>query len=203
MRVGVFSQVMLLSYLAFWPGADGREPPVPLARNQRRLLGLMAAQFALIVVGQISNAATSFLPRPLHAELHILGLGQDWRMFSPDAPRVDVRWRAPGQLSDGRTVDLVPAVVPQMGLHGGFVYSRWLRLRNGLIRQPPELVAAVGRYICRRWNGERAPPALLRFELHADVKALPSLLAKGETPPPTELRLRQECQPPQPVAPQR
>ena len=195
MRVGLFSEIMLLSYLAFWPGADGREPMPVLSRRERRLAAAMAAQLALIVAGQITSAARRPLPLPLIAELQILGLGQDWRMFSPDTPRIEVRWRATGHLEDGHTVDVIPMVAPRLGEQRSFFYSRWHRLRNGLVNQPPDLVAAVGRYICRRWNGERAPPVLLRFELHADVKALPgSTGSDGEPLPPTEVRLRQDCQ---------
>jgi hypothetical protein len=193
MSVGVFSQVMLLSYLAFWPGADGREPLVPLGRRQRLLVAAMGAQLALIIAAQVGNAAEHRLPRPLLGELTALGLGQDWRMFSPDTPRYEIRWRAPGKLADGRTVDLIPALAPGLGEHRGFRYSRWLRLRNALGNQPPELIQAVGRYLCRRWNGERTP-ALLSFELVAETKALPGMVfAPGELLPESVVRLRQPC----------
>jgi hypothetical protein len=193
MRVGVFSQVMLLSYLPFWPGADGREPATPLSRRQRRLVLVMGLQLALIIGGQLTTATGRPLPRPLFAELAALGLGQDWRMFSPDAPRYEVRWRAMGTLGDGRTLDLVPEVIPGLGEHHGFFYSRWLRLRNALTNQPPDLIQALGRYVCRRWNGERTPP-LISFELVADAKTLPGVVfAPGELLPASQVRLRQGC----------
>jgi hypothetical protein len=194
MNVGVFSPVMVLSYLAFWPGADGRQPAAPLLRRDRRLVAIMALQLGLVVTGQIIGATGRPLPRPLVTELGTLGMAQDWRMFSPDTPRFEVRWRALGQLADGRTLDLVPQVIPGLGEHHGFFYSRWMRLRNGLAKQPPDLMQALGRYVCRRWNGERAPPALLSFELIADTRVLPgTAFAPGETPPPSQLRLRQPC----------
>ena len=194
LRVGIFSQVMPLSYVAFllprWldralpaaPAADGRVPP---GGQAHRLLAL-ACLFLAVLAGQLAAGLGRSLPRPLGPALAAVGLRQDWRMFAPDAPRLDVRWRAPGELEDGAAIELVPSRLPELGLHPGFFYSRWHRLRNTLIFQPPDLVSALGRYVCGRVNQEPRGPRLLRFTLIA--------VAHPDTGAPfTQLRLRQSC----------
>jgi hypothetical protein len=99
---------------------------------------------------------------------------QNWTMFAPDAPRLDVTWRVPGVLTDGSHEDLTETVMPELVSRGGFAYSRWHRLRNSLVTNPPDLLWPFGRYVCRRWR-LRHPAAtvrLARFELVARVRPL-------------------------------
>jgi hypothetical protein len=195
MRIGVFSLVMPLSYLAFVahpvsglpaPPAPPAEPgppstPAPLA------IGLLAL-FGLIVAGQLCNLGGAAFPRPLAAPLELLGLRQDWRMFAPDAPAMNVTFSAPGQFADGHRADLLTTSLAGLGQHQGFRYSRWHRLRNALVGQPTLLLQALGRFTCRR------EPDLVAFELWATLTPVAPGAAPPEAPG-SQRRLRQTCQP--------
>ncbi len=214
LRVGVFSLVMPASYLVYvaptwldrlqaWAWRRGpravpaviatpaRSPPGPPAgarRAEKVWLAVLACQFGLVACEQVVRATSARLPEPIAWELRLVAQRQNWRMFSPDVPTLDVFWHAPGVLADGQTVELTRVVAPQLNQRGGFVYSRWRRLRSSLASADPEIVHALGRYLCRRWNGEVPGPRLLRFELAAD--AIP--LAPGVSPH-HAVALRQEC----------
>jgi hypothetical protein len=192
MRIGVFSLVMPLSYLAFLavppltiPTA-GPPPSSPPHTPPGMTLALLAG-FGLVMTGQVANLVDRALPRALAAPLELFGLRQDWRMFAPNAPTEDVRFVAPGRFVDGHVADLTTTSLAGLGQHRGFVYSRWHRLRNALANHPPRLLQALGRFACAR------EPGLVSFELWAEVT--PVVLGDARRPPRRELRLRQECTP--------
>jgi hypothetical protein len=191
MRVGNFSEAMVLSYLAVVPGAwldrfvaraaSAASPEPPLRRSHA--IALIVA-FALVFAGQLASALT--IPvRPVSTALEAVGMRQDWRVFAPDAPRLDVTFTAPGQLTDGQPVDLIESTLAPLAPQSGFRYTRWHRLRNLLATGASDLTAALGRYTCRR------TPALAHFTLTAQIKS-------PHTPPLTQLRLTQDCAPSSP-----
>jgi len=212
MRIGIFCEVMPLSYLVFIPGSlidrvearlrrrrqGGGEPQLPdevpesaRAPTRRRRLaavGLLAVPLGLIVADQLWRAAGHRSPGVAVAGLTLIGQRQNWRMFAPDAPLTDVTWRAPGTLADGRSVELTDAVVPGLRGHEGFLYSRWHRLRNSLITATPDLLLPFGRYVCRRYNGARSGAALVRFDLVATLR--PTL---SPAPGREQVVLKQTC----------
>ena len=180
MRVGIFSQVMPLSYLVFVPirwidaaaaafarvvprrhdvpdrnaigSSDHARSPVRSRVWNRAIAVVVAAQLALIGADQILRLARVRSPRPLHAELTLVAQVQNWSMFAPDAPRFDIIWRVPGELTDGSREELTDVVIPELAARGGFFYSRWHRLRNSLNANPSDLMWPFGRYVCRRWR---------------------------------------------------
>jgi hypothetical protein len=198
MRIGIFCQVMPVSYLVFLssPFLDRVLPPPrdAVTTPSWRIAGargvaLLAFPMALIVTDQLFRAAGRVSPRPVLAAVMGIKQHQNWRMFAPDAPTIDVTWRAPGVLVDGRKVELTQAVVPQLASHGGFQYSRWHRLRNSLFTAPRDLLLPFGRYVCRRANdGVSGGAALASFELVATLRPTLEL-----TPPRDEVILRQPC----------
>jgi hypothetical protein len=128
------------------------------------------------------------------AELTLVSQRQNWSMFAPDAPRIDITWRVRGELTDGSREELTEVVVPELVSRAGFVYSRWHRLRNSLTTNPPDLLWPFGRYVCRRWRLRHPnPPAgvrLARFELVARMRPL---LAPSPVEPTEQVRYRQSC----------
>jgi hypothetical protein len=157
-------------------------------------LALLGAQLALITGEQLASAARWRLPIPIAVELTLVDQRQNWRMFAPDAPLIDVTWRVPGLLADGTAVELTDSVIPQLRDQGGFAYSRWHRLRNMIITERPELVLPLGRYICRRWSARAgAVGPLESFELVARMR--PTLGPAAAEPPREEVVLRQRCLP--------
>jgi hypothetical protein len=216
MRVGIFSQVMPLSYLAFVPiswidagqaalaraatrwrptaGPRAAGHPVrPSSRVWARAAAMVvAAQLALIGVDQVLRFARARPPRILTAELTLVSQRQNWTMFAPDAPRVDITWRLPGVLTDGSHEELTEIVMPELVSRGGFLYSRWHRLRNSLSTNPPDLLWPFGRYVCRRWrlHHPEAATRLAQFELIARVRPLvPSASAEARE----QVHYRQTC----------
>ena len=187
MRVGIFSQVMPLSYLAFVPlrWIDAGEaavarvsarwrrprepgPSAPAPDRTCRAPGIgpppssSRCSSSLIGADQILRLARVRSPRPLHAELTLVAQVQNWSMFAPDAPRFDILWRVPGELTDGSREELTDVVIPELAARGGFFYSRWHRLRNSLNANPSDLMWPFGRYVCRRWrlhHPDRGGPA--------------------------------------------
>ena len=218
MRVGIFSEVMPLSYLVFVPGpwidageafvariaprwrrpppAEAVVPPVRRLRLwQRVAVVAVAVQLALIGADQVMRLARIRTPRPLLAELKLIGQVQNWRMFAPDAPRHDITWRVPGELTDGTREELTDIVIPELASRSGFFYSRWHRLRNSLNTNPSDLLWPFGRYVCGRWrlrHPDRGGPRLARFELIARVRPL---LDPGAAPF-EQSHYKQSCLPP-------
>jgi hypothetical protein len=199
MRVGVFSEVMPVSYLALVPAAWVERlagPAVGIRASPARpaLVAALALQMALVITEQALRPAGHALPSPVGTELTLLGLHQNWSMFAPDSPLLEVRWQVPGRLADGSTVDVARAVAPGLVRRGGFFYSRWHKLRNTLASQDPALVAALGRYLCRRYRGARAG-RLERFDLVGEIHDLDP---RGPQPPAEQaVFVRQRCSGPE------
>jgi hypothetical protein len=220
MRVGIFSQVMPLSYLVFVPvrWIDAAEAAVARIASRRRALSdrsaivsdstparsrawngvvavLVAVQLALIGADQILRLTRARSPRLLHAELTLVAQVQNWSMFAPDAPRLDITWRVPGELTDGSREELTDAVIPELAARGGFFYSRWHRLRNSLNANPSDLMWPFGRYVCRRWrlhHPDRGGPRLARFELVAHLRPLVNVPAARSYEQP-QVHFKQTC----------
>jgi hypothetical protein len=175
LRVGIFSQVMPVSYLVFvsarwidrlrWP----RAAPAPMASPSRIRLAALGALFGLIAVGQGVALAGRTMPRWIDRALATLGARQDWSMFAPDAPTGAVTWSAPGVLADGRSVELTEIAIPELRSRPAFRYSRWLRLREAMGRESPGLLAAMGRTLCRRARDRMVGAPLVRLEIRARI----------------------------------
>jgi hypothetical protein len=199
MRIGIFSEVMPLSYVVFLlPGwLDRWGVPRPAAPGPGRprprwlriaVVGALGAQLALIVADQVMHPPRPPLPGLLGTELSLVAQRQNWHMFAPDAPVEDVSWRAPAQLGDGGALELTRVLIPELANHGGFIYSRWHRLRNTMATKRPDLLLPLGRYICRRWKGAHPETPLARFELVAVVHPVLS-----PAPPEEKVIFRQAC----------
>lgn len=190
-RVGIFSLIMPASYVVFvmpawidraqmWltrrsPASVAAPPPFGrwAARRRAVQLVMLALTFGPALGAQILFTRSGRVPRRLSRWLTLFALQQDWRMFSPDTPPAEVSWTAPGFLVDGRAVEVTTAVAPGFGPPTGFVYTRWHKLGNNLVGQPEDLVRALGRYLCRRYNGTAAGPSQLdHFELVLRIKPI-------------------------------
>jgi hypothetical protein len=99
-------------------------------------------------------------------------------------------------------------VLPELVSRSGFSYSRWHRLRNSLVTNPPDLLWPFGRYVCRRWRlkhptagAPTAAPRLVGFELVARVRPLlPQVTASGAasgaaSEPREQVHYKQACIP--------
>jgi vitamin K-dependent gamma-carboxylase-like protein len=216
MRIGIFSQVMPLSYLVFVPlrwidageaafaratarwrwlrekAAADRPARPPSPAWGRATAVVAAAVLALIAVDQVRRIARIRSPRAFTALMTLVSQQQNWSMFAPDPPRIDITWRVPGVLTDGSREELTEAVVPELASRDGFVYSRWHRLRNSLNMNPPDLLWPFGRYVCRRARLHHATSGarLARFELVAHVRPL---INEAPAAPREQVHYKQSC----------
>jgi Vitamin K-dependent gamma-carboxylase len=99
-------------------------------------------------------------------ELELLGLQQYWPMFAGGLSHQG-RWYGPGTLADGSEVDVFTQVAPGLlTRRAGGRYSRWYKLRFGLaVQRDYTLFDAVGRYLCRRYNGTTHGPLLRELQI--------------------------------------
>jgi hypothetical protein len=156
MRVGMFSLIMPLSYLAFIePRSDDH------SRAWNKWLAIFfAAVFAIVIADQIAQRSEWAVPKPLRAWLQLSGTWQHWNMFSPDPPYLDEKWQAPGTLADGSAVEVLSRAAPEMLPTPGWWYRRWYKLRSNLTTAPGPLTLGVGKFLCRRFG-----PGLVQFDL--------------------------------------
>jgi hypothetical protein len=215
LRVGMFSEVMPVSYLVFvrprWldalADACARRGHVRLARGLGRVPAAEAARSmrwserlrAAAALATAALVATDFSWRVLGGDAHerpralaiatgALAQDQRWEMFAPDVPRVAISWTAPAELANGRRIDLTETLLPKLAAHHGFVYSRWHKLREVLAMGRPPLARAVGRYVCRLARAT-LPSPVVRFELVQHVRSL-----DPPAPDVTSVHLAQPCE---------
>ncbi|MEA2698277.1 MAG: hypothetical protein QOI66_2548 [Myxococcales bacterium] len=186
MRVGIFSWVLPASYTIFlapqWIDAALRRvraraaPVVPLTtdgaaldtnvtRRSALFWGALSLQMAAVVCQLILGKGGGHRAPPVYRELAALGLSQTWTMFSPEPPRRLNRFTANGVGTDGAQIDVLARAAPLLSPDHALFYSRWFKYRSDLARAEPADLAAFGRYLCRRYNGETTGAKLERFTL--------------------------------------
>jgi hypothetical protein len=196
MRVGIFTEVMIASSALFLPvdwidAAERRlrsrgwlrdDPRPEVAAAEPRWGGAIRIVAAVqLVLGLWGTAVSRWvpLPRPLAAEVRLLGVEAEYGMFGKV---LDLsRWRADGELEDGSHVDVVSVLAPGAGPTGpGWSFDRWYKVMfKEHERGFP--FGSTGLYFCRAW-AERGPASPLRsFRLYDDV-APPH--APGDPPAP-------------------
>jgi hypothetical protein len=201
MRVGVFSLVLPVSYLAFvdpkWldalPRLGSKVPVgVPVSRWPPLLVAVFSLQMLFIGVDQVYSRAHRHEPRPLRIELLVTGLWQHWNVFAPDPPDIRMFFRGPGVRTDGTEVDVLGESAPWMLPDQRFLYSRWYKYRSNIEEGDPSILIPFGQYLCRRYNHDHTP-MLRRFTLWMRVE---HMILPGDAPPrpPEEIQmLDQPC----------
>lgn len=192
MRVGVFSIVMPVSYLAFvepeWLDAVlARLPSVSWLERYRRAAiarsgslrlpvapvhALLLCSFALVLYERTAAELARPVPTVAQAFLGYSGLWQDWHIFSPDPPYTYERWQAPGVLTDGTQLDVLERAAPHMRPSPGFFYSRWYKWRSNLQQDQAAPLKLMGAYLCRRYNTRAAGPRLSSFDLILHARSI-------------------------------
>ena len=105
------------------------------------------------------------------------------------------RFTAAGVLTDGTEIDVLARAAPLLLPDHEFFYRRWFKYRSDLASAEPPALAALGRYLCRRYNGETAGAKLQRFTLTLYWREIPP--PGGGSPPAWEHGdvLQQPCLP--------
>jgi hypothetical protein len=189
MRVGIFSWVLPASYTIFlsphWidaalrrvrgrtaraatvapPVSDGAALDLNVTRRSALFWGALSLQMGAVVCQLILGKGGGHWAPPVYRELAALGLSQTWTMFSPEPPKRLNRFSANGVGTDGTQIDVLARAAPLLSPDHALFYSRWFKYRSDLARAEPADLAAFGRYLCRRYNGETTGAKLARFTL--------------------------------------
>ena len=168
LRVGMFTFVMLASLCllvpAAWLGRSLAAVPLPPDEPARRTPAARARAVALTLVlaaVAVTALAPRRTPRPLLRALFHCGLAQAWTMFAPDGAPYDGYWSATGILADGRTIDPLRQLAPEMLPQASLRFSRWYKLRDNMVGEP-SLQLLLLRYACRRMESPPLVEATLR-----------------------------------------
>ncbi|MDR3416292.1 MAG: HTTM domain-containing protein [Nevskia sp.] len=137
----------------------------PCAQRVAALCALLLLAWNLSTVGWLPSALRTVLGPPLR----LLRLDQTWNDFAPAPGRDDGWFVFPGELADGRQVDVLhperDAVSYDKPASVSLEYRnrRWLDYGDKLWSpQFAEQRPYYGRYLCRRWNRSHPPQQALK-----------------------------------------
>ncbi len=134
--------------------------PILPTKYKKLAIQLIAGVF-LVLVGLWNLAELKILkfPKTLRPVIMHARLDQHWNMFAPTAPVVDGWYSIPGQLSNGKTVDMLQGGQPLYEEKPEFYNSlpaplfRWRKyIANISGRRYKPHMKEFGKYQCRQWN---------------------------------------------------
>jgi hypothetical protein len=186
MAVGNFPATMItassLFLLPSWLDrmAVGRSSETP-SKPRRRGLWLGVPLLALVFVSVLSYSFKLDYAQRFDEQLAVAGLDQQWPMFAQGLP-FQGHWYAIGELQNHQEIEVFAEVAPGLlTSRAPNRYSRWYKFRFGLGAQHDYLVYdALGRYLCRRYNGRPTGPFLSSLEIQYWDERVPG---PGEEPP--------------------
>jgi hypothetical protein len=179
MRVGIFSVIVMATYITFmdtdlldalskplpWLAAKG-EIRVPWSgRLEWALAGVLAVHFAVIVRSLLPT-----VPAWAARETALAGNWQNWAMFSPDAPYASYRLFARGQDVLGQDVDPLLLAAPELLVQRRTWYQRWDKIRGSVAAARKRALGPLGRYVCHTYNRDASHPRLDEFRLLLDIE---------------------------------
>src|SRR5829696_2950569 len=168
------------------------EEPEPAELRSSLATNLLAFFFIFYILCWNLTRATSFtLPERTVPLGTFLGLDQYWGMFAPSPSNEDGWYVIPGELRDGRKVDLMPIIRDDYGMHpisyekpqdipATYKNEHWRKYLENIYNQDhADQRLYFGQYICRQWNvGRRATGAVREVMANPwDRIALASVLA--------------------------
>jgi len=132
-----------------------------------------------VFLWNLAGVSWSFtMPERLWSPATFLGLDQNWVMFAPAPPKGDLWHVIPGNLQDGRQVDLLPVAKGDFTIHElswskpPYVHDiykneHWRKYFENLDDdQWSNQRLYFGQYICREWNARHTGAEQLRtFEI--------------------------------------
>lgn len=178
-------------------GRDKAAQSRPVVLRSALLTNLVALGFLLNMLGwNLASVTPLGVPTPAYQISVISGLSQGWFMFAPSPPKHDGWWIVPGELENGKRVDVLPVIHNDYGLHEvsyqkpediGSTVRNWQKYMNYMTtteyNNTPERRAdqrekreSFSSYLCQQWN-----------ERHAGEDSLESLgivYMRETTPPP-------------------
>src|SRR5215204_1098443 len=141
------------------------EEPEPAELRSSLATNLLAFFFIFYILCWNLTRATSFtLPERTVPLGTFLGLDQYWGMFAPSPSNEDGWYVIPGELRDGRKVDLMPIIRDDYGMHpisyekpqdipATYKNEHWRKYLENIYNQDhADQRLYFGQYICRQWN---------------------------------------------------
>ena len=163
-----------------WLAADVRPTSAVEAPRWRQIVnGVVSVQFILAIWGMFAGRRFP-LPQVVRDEMKLVNIEAKYGLFDVtyDIPR----WRAPGTLADGTSVEVLSVAAPgAMPRAAAWIFSRWNKFTFKEHEHPfrfPEL----GAYLCRTYDEERPGAKLSSFTLIDD--ATPPRPPAGPAEPP-------------------
>ena len=141
------------------------EEPEPAELRSSLATNLLAFFFIFYILCWNLTTATSFtLPERTVPLGPFLGLDQYWGMFAPSPSKEDGWYVIPGELREGRKVDLMPITRDDYGMHrisyekpqdipATYKNEHWRKYLENIYNQDhADQRLYFGQYICRQWN---------------------------------------------------
>lgn len=166
------------------PGAPETQRGTPAGAGPTMLRSSLATNLLALVLlvyvflWNLGGVSSFTMPERLLPPATFLGLDQYWAMFAPAPPQGDLWHVIPGNLQDGRQVDLLPVARGDFSIHklswekpeyGRAIYKNehWRKYLENLNNdQFTNQRLYFGQYICREWNARHTGPEQLRtFEI--------------------------------------
>ena len=141
------------------------EEPEPAELRSSLATNLLAFFFIFYILCWNLTTVTSFtLPERTVPLGPFLGLDQYWGMFAPSPSKEDGWYVIPGELREGRKVDLMPITRDDYGMHrisyekpqdipATYKNEHWRKYLENIYNQDhADQRLYFGQYICRQWN---------------------------------------------------
>lgn len=141
------------------------EEPRPAELRSSLVTNLLAFFFIFYILCWNLTTVTSFvLPERTISLGPFLGLDQSWGMFAPSPSKEDGWYVIPGNLQDGRKVDLMPITRDDYDMHrvsyekprdvpATYKNEHWRKYLENIYNQDhANQRLYFGQYICRQWN---------------------------------------------------
>ncbi|MEJ7815281.1 MAG: HTTM domain-containing protein [Rubrobacter sp.] len=145
------------------------EEPEPAEWRSSLATNLLAFFFIFYILCWNLTTVTSFtLPERTVPLGPFLGLDQYWGMFAPSPSKEDGWYVIPGELREGRKVDLMPITRDDYGMHrvsyekpqdipATYKNEHWRKYLENIYNQDhADQRLYFGQYICRQWNAHHA-----------------------------------------------
>jgi hypothetical protein len=141
------------------------ENPAPSELRSSLATNLLAFFFIFyILCWNLTTVSSLTLPERTVPLGPFLGIDQYWGMFAPSPSKEDGWFVIPGDLQDGRKVDLMPITRDDYGMHGvsfekprdipaTYKNEHWRKYLENIYNQDhADQRLYFGQYICRQWN---------------------------------------------------
>lgn len=177
MRVGMFSWLLPVTYLAFLPPVWFRADTAAGASSRKTWRdAVLVVVFASAVWASSPSVTRAVLPRGIDRGVGALSLWANWSMFAPQPIRRDYFLTVAAARSDGTIVVRDVALRGESPGHRGWAFSRWWKFEEALSQGQFVPTRSWASWWCR--ESRRRGMGVTRFNLELREREIP---AQGTT----------------------